>query len=101
MRQALLSVRLGSHHKDRAHHPYFNAQDALCKGVKEDMDYHTRQWAQHNSWQVDKSVEEHAEMAATMAMLDVMDTVYTRRMSSKRLQSSQRCVRVSWWAGSG
>ena len=53
LRQAQIQVEFQSGQKDRPSHTYFDAQDALCNGTGESLDYSAALWVQENHTKVE------------------------------------------------
>ena len=57
---------------DKAKNVYFEVQDALCKGVQKELDWHGRRWASENHLLLEQSIEEHARFSEDLLIADLI-----------------------------
>ena len=57
---------------DKAKNVYFEVQDALCKGVQKELDWHGRKWVSENHLLLGQSVEEHAKFSENLLTADLI-----------------------------
>ena len=48
-------------------------QGALCKGLSNELDWHSRRWASENHLFVDKSIEEHAAFSESLVIASLIE----------------------------
>lgn len=73
LRKAQIHINSRSNYTDNSKHVYFDVQDALCKGVRKELDYHSRQWLSENHLQVGRSIEEHAAFSDNMVIAAIIE----------------------------
>ena len=71
LRQAQLQVQYSSSSVTKDSHVYFDVQDALCKGMKKDLDYCQRNWVSENHCQINKECEDHAVLSERLVLADL------------------------------
>ena len=73
LRQAQIHITFGTTSIHRAKHVYFDVQGALCKGLSNELDWHSRWWASENHLFVDKSIEEHAAFSKSLVIASLIE----------------------------
>ena len=81
LRQAQIHTTFGTTSVDRAKHVYFDVQGALCKGLSNELDWHSRRWASENDLFVDKSIEEHAAFSESLVIASLIEDPDNERAS--------------------
>ena len=72
LRQAQLHMALKGNTPDKGSHVWFDVKDVLCHGKGKDLDYHERNWVSENHLQVKQSCEDHATLADSLTVADLL-----------------------------
>lgn len=72
LRKAQQHLAFGTGKADGTRHVFFDVSNALCKGMRKDLDWHGRRWASESHLLIDQPIEKHAEFSENLVDVDLI-----------------------------